>query len=72
MDIKRVAVMTSGYDRLLATRMGVRVVAALLAGEQGVMIGPHGREMGSVLLEEVCARGRQADLAYYEMAKLVS
>lgn len=62
----------TAFDRLLATRMGVRAVESLLAGEYGVMIGLHGREMSPIALEEVCSRSRRANLAYYRMAKVLS
>jgi 6-phosphofructokinase 1 len=62
----------TAFDRLLATRMGVRAVEALMEGEHGIMIGLHGREMGSIALEEVCGQSRQANLAYYDMAKILS
>lgn len=60
------------FDRLLATRMGVRAVKSLVGGERGVMIGLSGRDMTPVPLEEVCSRSRQANLEYYEMAKILS
>jgi hypothetical protein len=46
-------------------------VESLLAGEHGVMIGLDGRELIPVPLDEVCGRSRQADPAYYEMAKML-
>jgi 6-phosphofructokinase 1 len=61
----------TAFDRLLATRMGVRAVESLLAGEHGVMIGLDGRELRPVPLDEVWGRSRQADPAYYEMAKML-
>lgn len=62
----------TAFDRLLATRMGVRAVEGLLAGESGVMIGLDGRDLTPVPLEEVCSKNRQADLDYFEMAKVLS
>jgi 6-phosphofructokinase 1 len=62
----------TAFDRLLATRMGVRAVEGLLAGESGVMIGLDGRDLTPVPLEEVTSRSRQADLDYFEMAKVLS
>src|SRR5690606_15307581 len=44
------------FDRLLATRMGVAAVNALMAGEIGVMIGLDGRQVRAVPLEEVTSR----------------
>jgi len=62
----------TAFDRLLATRMGVRAVEGLLAGESGVMIGLDGRTLTPVPLEEVTGKSRQADLDYFEMAKVLS
>jgi 6-phosphofructokinase 1 len=62
----------SAYDRLLATRMGVKAVQLLLAGETGVMVGLQGREIGTVSLED--ATTKQTDLSdeYIEMAAILS
>jgi 6-phosphofructokinase 1 len=62
----------SAFDRLLATRMGVRAVEALREGEHGVMVGLMGREISSNPLEEVIARSREANLDYFEMAKMLA
>jgi 6-phosphofructokinase 1 len=62
----------SAYDRMLATRMGVRAVQLLLAGETGVMVGLQGNELGTVSLED--ATTKQTDLSdeYIEMAAILS
>lgn len=62
----------SAFDRLLATRMGVRAVEALLAGETGVMVGLMGREIQPTDLEEVIERSREANITYYDMAHMLS
>ena len=62
----------SAFDRLMATRMGVKAIELLMAGDSGVMIGLHGREMGKLALQEVCAHQRQVNLDYFEMSKLLS
>lgn len=46
----------TAYDRLLATRMGVRAVKMLRENITGVMVGLHGDNMEPVPLEEVTTR----------------
>lgn len=62
----------SAFDRLLATRLGVKAVDGLLAGQTDVMAGLSGREITFVPLEEVIGRQREANLEYYEMAKMLA
>lgn len=62
----------TAFDRLLAARMGKRAVEALLAGEYGMMTGLQGREIVLVPLEEVTKSNRQANLEYYEMARMLA
>ncbi|MDX1600443.1 MAG: 6-phosphofructokinase [Anaerolineales bacterium] len=62
----------SAFDRLLATRMGVRAVEALLAGESGIMVGLMGREIQPTDLQEVIERSREANTNYYDMAHMLS
>lgn len=62
----------SAFDRLLATRMGVKAVDALLAGKTDVMVGLQGRHVVDVPLEEVVGKQREANLEYYEMAKMLA
>jgi 6-phosphofructokinase 1 len=62
----------SAFDRLLAARFGVAAVERLLAGERGVMVGLHGREIGATPLEQVCNNQRRANLDYYRMAKMLA
>ncbi len=62
----------SAFDRLLATRFGVRAVQALLEGESGVMVGLLGREIRTTPLEEVLSRSRTANIDYYEMARMLA
>jgi 6-phosphofructokinase 1 len=62
----------SGFDRLLATRMGVRAVEALVDGEHGVMVGLDGRSMSTTPLEEVIGSKREASLEYFEMARMLA
>ena len=62
----------SAFDRLLATRMGVRAVEALKEGERGVMVGLMGREITSSPLDEVIERNREANLDYFDMATMLA
>ena len=62
----------SAFDRILAIRLGVKAVECLLNGESNVMVGLHGREIGTVSLDEVTDRNRQTDLEYYEIAEILA
>ncbi|MGH2542724.1 MAG: 6-phosphofructokinase, partial [Ardenticatenaceae bacterium] len=62
----------TGFDRLLATRLGYNAVIRLLNGESGIMVALHGREISAVPLEEVVSNTRKANLEYYDMARLLA
>jgi 6-phosphofructokinase 1 len=62
----------TAFDRLLATRMGVKAVEALLGGERGVMTALQGRDIVTIPLEEVVQRRREANLAYYDMVLMLA
>lgn len=62
----------SAFDRMLASRMGVHAVEALVAGESGVMIGLQGGNMTTVPLDEVCAGSNTPELGYLEMTRLLA
>lgn len=62
----------SAFDRLLATRMGVAAVERLMAGETGVMVGLHGREIGTVTLEEATSNDRTVGDDYIRMAEILA
>jgi len=62
----------SAFDRLLATRMGVKAVRALLAGESGVMTALSGREMKTIPIEEAISKIRPITETYFEMARFLS
>jgi 6-phosphofructokinase 1 len=62
----------TAFDRLLASRMGVKAVDALLAGQTDVMMGLQGREVQPVALEKVVTNQREANLEYFEMAKMLA
>lgn len=62
----------TAYDRLLASRMGVKAVDALMAGMSGVMTGLQGRGIDYIPLEEVIAGKREVNMEYYEMVGLLA
>lgn len=62
----------TAYDRLLASRMGVKAVEALLAGEHGVMVGLKGRVMETIPLSQVVEHQRAANMEYYQMARILA
>jgi 6-phosphofructokinase 1 len=62
----------TAYDRLLASRMGVKAVEALLEGTYGMMAGLKGRGIAFTSLEEVISNKRQVNMEYYHMAKVLA
>ncbi len=62
----------SAFDRLLATRLGVKAVDALLEGKTDIMMGLRGRDIEAIPLADVTSRQREANLEYYEMAKMLA
>jgi 6-phosphofructokinase 1 len=62
----------TAYDRLLASRMGVKAVEALLEGKSGLMTGLKSRGIEYVPLEEVISHKRTANLEYYRMTKVLA
>ncbi|MCK5635084.1 MAG: ATP-dependent 6-phosphofructokinase, partial [Anaerolineales bacterium] len=62
----------SAFDRILGTRMGVKAVRALIAGESDVMTGLKGRDIVMRKLEDVVSQSRQVNLEYFEIAKMLS
>jgi 6-phosphofructokinase 1 len=62
----------SGFDRLLATRLGYAAVKALLDGQYGTMVGLSGREIHTVPLEDVVSNERKANLHYLELTQMLA
>jgi 6-phosphofructokinase 1 len=62
----------SAFDRMLATRMGVEAVEALLKGMSDVMVGLQGRDIVTLPLEQVVTQSREPNLEFYEMAKILA
>lgn len=52
----------TAFDRLLATRMGVRAVKMLNDGLSGVMVGLNGNVMQPIPLEDVVSQNRPLDI----------
>lgn len=59
-------------DRLLATRLGVGAVRALLAGEQGVLVGLRGDHVTTTPLGEIVRRQKPIDLGLFELARIMA
>jgi 6-phosphofructokinase 1 len=62
----------TAFDRLLATRMGVKAVRAVMDGESGVMIALNGRKMESIPIEEAISQVRPISDSYFEMARFLA
>jgi 6-phosphofructokinase 1 len=62
----------TAFDRLLATRMGVKALEALRDGEMGVMVALDGREMKTTSIEQATGRVRPISEKYFEMARILS
>lgn len=62
----------TAYDRLLASRMGVKAVEALIDGVHGVMTGLKGRGVDFVPLADVVGNKRKVNMEYYRMVKVLA
>jgi 6-phosphofructokinase 1 len=62
----------TAFDRLLAIRMGVEAVNALIQGKSNVMVGLTGRGMELVPLIDVTTNKREANLEYFDMIKILA
>ncbi|GAB1470921.1 6-phosphofructokinase [Chloroflexota bacterium] len=62
----------SAYDRLLASRMGVKAVEALVEGTHGMMTGLKGKGVDFVPLADVIGNKRKVNMEYYHMVKVLS
>ncbi len=62
----------TAYERILATRLGVKAVDFLLEGKTGVMTGLQGREIIPIPLEDVINNRRAINPEYYQMAKMLA
>ncbi len=62
----------TAFDRMLAARLGIKAVQALLASESDVMVGLQGREVELIPLAEVTTRSRTASQEYIAMAHMLA
>lgn len=62
----------TAYDRMLASRMGVKAVEALVEGQHGVMTGLRGKGVDFIPLIDVISNKRQVNMEYYHMAKVLA
>lgn len=62
----------SCYDRVLASRLGVGAIDALLKGERGVMIGVANNKVVSVPFEEAIKGDNEIDLDLIRVADITS
>lgn len=62
----------TAFDRLLATRMGVKAVQCVKDGMSGVMVALSGREMKPIPLEDAIGQLRPIGDHYFEMARFLS
>lgn len=62
----------TAYDRLLASRMGVKAVEALREGQHGVMTGLKGKGVDFIPLLDVISNKRKVNMEYHHMAKVLA
>jgi 6-phosphofructokinase 1 len=62
----------TAFDRLLATRLGVAAVEALVRGEHGVLVGLLENRPGTTPLNDVVGRNKPLDLGLLDMAEMLS
>lgn len=58
----------SAFDRVLATRLGVKAVDLAIDGASGVMTSLRGQEIAAVPLEEACAHIKKVPPELFEVA----
>ena len=62
----------TAYDRLLASRMGLKAVEALVDGQHGVMTGLKGKGIDFIPLVDVISNKRKVNMEYFHMAKVLA
>jgi 6-phosphofructokinase 1 len=62
----------TAFDRMLASRLGVKAVQTLLSGESDIMVGLQGRDIVLVPLSEVTGKSRTVSMEYIEMARMLA
>jgi 6-phosphofructokinase 1 len=62
----------TAFDRLLATRMGVKAIECIKDGVSGEMVALNGRKMETVPLEQAVTQMRPISESYYIMERFLS
>jgi len=62
----------TAYDRLLASRMGVKAVEALIEGTHGMMTGLKGKGIEFIPLTDVISNKRKINMEYFHMTKVLA
>lgn len=62
----------TAYDRLIASRFGVKAIEALVEGTHGVMTGIKGKGVDFIQLEDVISNKHRINMEYYHMAKVLA
>ena len=62
----------TAFDRLLATRMGVKAVQCVRDGMSGMMVALSGREMKPIPMQDAISQLRPIGDHYFEMARFLS
>jgi 6-phosphofructokinase 1 len=62
----------TAFDRLLATRFGVKAVEFLLAGQTNVMAGLNGREILPIPIDDVVSNVKKISQDYLRMAQILA
>ena len=62
----------TSFDRLLASRLGVKAVELLLEGQTDLMVGLKSTGVIGIPLDEVITHNRPATLSYHDMSKMLS
>ena len=60
----------TAFDRILATRFGIRAVDLVREEKFGLMVGLHGTRIGTVTLEEATAGPKAMDLDQFAEAEV--
>ena len=60
----------TAFDRVLATRFGVKAVELVMAGDFGKMVGLKGNEIKGMPLEDAVGTLKTVDMELYEIAKI--
>ena len=62
----------TAFDRMLASRLGVRAVELLLDGKTDIMVGLQDGAIVGTPLEKVISRKQSPNPRYFEIARMIS